>query len=189
MSELIDLGSEHYRKIYNKIDHIITVAHRGQKYGNKDYTYHLYGVVVEALGMLEEVALNYNKNNPLITLDIYRIAVVSLLHDAVEDDKSWTIDLNYLKSEGFDDEIVFAIDCITKRPDENYQDYIQRVKSSKYAHFVKIADSRFNLNESKGLGDSGSTYSKSRIKKYSKNLEILEVDLPNNFDFNNTIEL
>lgn len=187
MTTLIDMEQEEYKTFYKKIKHTIEIAHRGQKYGELDYTYHLYGVVAEALDLVEEIGLNYNKDNPVVTIDIFRIIVVSFLHDAIEDDKSWTVTLNYLKDEGFDDEIVHAIDCITKRKGESYKDYIIRVKSSKYSHFVKIADSRFNLKESRGLGESGSIYNQKRVEKYSKNLDFLEKDIPY-FDFNNTME-
>jgi hypothetical protein len=53
--------------------------------------------------------------------------IVAILHDVVEDSKPpnrW--DFDDLRAEGFDEDIVAAIDCVTKHPGENYEAFILR---------------------------------------------------------------
>ena len=63
--------------------------------------------------------------------------IVALLHDVIEDTSTTFDDL---KQEEFSDEILKAIDCITKRESEEYNDYIIRVKTNPIARAVKIND-------------------------------------------------
>lgn len=69
--------------------------------------------------------------------------IVGLLHDILED-ISW----DYAKEirEKFGDEIADAVDAISRRPDEKYKDYIERVCANKIAKNVKIYDLIHNIN-------------------------------------------
>lgn len=70
--------------------------------------------------------------------------IVGVLHDLIED-TPWTIEM--LENEGFSNEIVEAVRCITKNEDgESYEDYIQRVKSNPLALRVKLHDLRDNMD-------------------------------------------
>jgi (p)ppGpp synthase/HD superfamily hydrolase len=70
--------------------------------------------------------------------------IVGVLHDLVED-THWTIEM--LQNEGFSEEVVEAVRCITKiTEDEDYDVYIARVKSSLLATRVKINDLQDNMN-------------------------------------------
>jgi len=69
--------------------------------------------------------------------------MVAILHDVVEDTK---VTLQDLKDAEFDDVVVSAVDAITKRKGENYMRYISRVKSSKLARIVKLADIAHNMS-------------------------------------------
>ena len=51
--------------------------------------------------------------------------VVAILHDVIED-SSWTTEK--LSDEGFSDEIVEAVENLTKREGESYNDLIARAK-------------------------------------------------------------
>jgi (p)ppGpp synthase/HD superfamily hydrolase len=67
---------------------------------------------------------------------------VAILHDVVED-TDWTLDA--LRSEGFSDEIVTAVDCLTKRDGEPYEHLIERAKHNAVALRVKMADLEDNM--------------------------------------------
>ncbi len=69
--------------------------------------------------------------------------IVAILHDVVED-SDWTME--QLKSAGFTSEVIAAIECLTKRPDEIYDDFIVRVSSNPVATLVKIGDLEDNMN-------------------------------------------
>jgi (p)ppGpp synthase/HD superfamily hydrolase len=49
--------------------------------------------------------------------------IVAVLHDVVED-SDWT--LNQLAAEGFPAEIVTALDCLTRRHEETYDQFLER---------------------------------------------------------------
>jgi (p)ppGpp synthase/HD superfamily hydrolase len=69
--------------------------------------------------------------------------IAAVMHDVVEDSE-WTVDR--LRDEGFSEEILQAVDCLTRREDEIYEDFIKRVKTSTVAWRVKIADLEDNMN-------------------------------------------
>ena len=51
-----------------------------------------------------------------------------------------------LRQEGFPEEIVRAIDCLTRRDDEPYPTMIERIASNPLARRVKLADLADNLD-------------------------------------------
>lgn len=68
--------------------------------------------------------------------------IVASLHDVVEDSE-WTIkDLN---KEGFPKGIVDAVDHLTKREGEEYDDFITRSSSLQLARKVKLLDLEDNM--------------------------------------------
>lgn len=69
--------------------------------------------------------------------------IVGVLHDIVEDT---LITFNDLINAGFLKKIVEAIDCLTKRPGEKYQDYLNRIKTNPTAIKVKLNDLKDNLD-------------------------------------------
>lgn len=68
--------------------------------------------------------------------------IVAILHDAVEDTE---ISLDYLRELGCPEMAVIAIDCLTKRPGEDYWSRIEIIKKNQIATRVKIADLEDNL--------------------------------------------
>lgn len=108
-------------------------AHMGQKdKAGQDYIYHPMRVA-DALA----------NNKSLSLLDRTEGSIAGMLHDVVEDTD---ITINYLREHGFPENILFAIDCLTRREGENYQDFIVRCCQSKIAMRVKIADLEDNLD-------------------------------------------
>jgi hypothetical protein len=71
--------------------------------------------------------------------------VVAILHDAVENGSD-RISLDRLREEGIPEEIVEAIDCLTRRDDEEYDDFIERLAPNGLARRVKLADLADNLD-------------------------------------------
>ena len=63
--------------------------------------------------------------------------------DVVED-TPWTLEV--LRKEGFSEEVVAALDALTKRPGEAYDAFIGRVAANPIARRVKRADLMDNLD-------------------------------------------
>jgi (p)ppGpp synthase/HD superfamily hydrolase len=72
--------------------------------------------------------------------------IVGMIHDIVEDTYYTLNDLSEL---GFPDYIVQAIDAISKRKGESYNNYISRVKSNNIAIKVKLSDLKDNTDLSR----------------------------------------
>lgn len=75
-----------------------------------------------------------------------REKIVAVLHDVVED-SDWTLD--GLAKEGFPPDIVAAIDCLTHREGESYDDAIERVLTAPLAMRVKFYDLEDNMTLSR----------------------------------------
>lgn len=70
--------------------------------------------------------------------------IVGVLHDVIED-TDWTFEK--LAEEGFSQEIISALRCVTKLSEnENYDDFIDRVKKNPLAVAVKINDLTDNMD-------------------------------------------
>ena len=70
--------------------------------------------------------------------------IVGVLHDVIED-TDWTFER--LAEEGFSDEVIAALKCVTKTSEnENYDDFIDRVKKNPLATAVKINDLTDNMD-------------------------------------------
>jgi (p)ppGpp synthase/HD superfamily hydrolase len=69
--------------------------------------------------------------------------MAAVLHDVVEDTE-WT--LERLREAGFSEEVLEAVDCLTHREGESYQEFVERVRTNPIARQVKIADLEDNMN-------------------------------------------
>jgi len=94
--------------------------------------------------------------------------IVALLHDVVEDSATTLEDI---RKAGFDEYVVKALDCITKRKGESYDDYLLRVKNNDIAKMVKLADLSHNMDMSRlpSLTDKDLE----RLKKYEYAVSVL----------------
>jgi len=102
--------------------------------------------------------------------------ITAVLHDSIE--KS-SLTLNKLKSDGFPVRIIKAIDALSKRKNEQYSDYIMRVKSNPLAVKVKIADFEDNADLRYVKTNDGSTVEKfTKRKKYLRELRKIYFKLP-----------
>ena len=128
---------------------IATEAHKGQcdKSGN-DYIGHPLRVMEMGRTEKEKIA--------------------GVLHDEVED-SDWTFEA--LEAEGFSQEIIAALKCVTKLSEnENYDDFIERVKKNPLAVAVKINDLTDNMDIRRlpYLSDKDIKRLKKYLKAYKK---------------------
>ena len=73
------------------------------------------------------------------------VIIVGWLHDSIEDTDITLDEIQHL----FGDVISTAVDAITKRKNEPYDDYLLRVKSNPIAQRVKLADLSHNMDLSR----------------------------------------
>lgn len=128
---------------------IATEAHKGQfDKSGKDYIGHPLRVM--EMGRNEEER------------------IVGVLHDVVEDSE-WTFEM--LQAEGFSKEIIDALRCLTKLSEnENYDDFIDRVRKNPLATAVKINDLTDNMDIRRlpYLSDKDVKRLKKYLKAYKK---------------------
>jgi len=89
--------------------------------------------------------------------------MAAVLHDVVED-SDWT--LEQLRAEGFSEDVLQAVDCLTRRDDESYDEFVARAQANAIARRVKIADLEDNMNV-KRIGEM-TPKDLARIKEYHR---------------------
>jgi guanosine-3',5'-bis(diphosphate) 3'-pyrophosphohydrolase len=110
--------------LYEKALIFATKAHGKQKRRNGD----LY--IIHPIRVSQEVKTEKQR-------------VIALVHDTVEDTE---VTLAQIEEE-FGTEIMYAVDCLTKRKDEPHDRYISRVLTNPDSVAVKIADICDNLSD------------------------------------------
>jgi (p)ppGpp synthase/HD superfamily hydrolase len=90
--------------------------------------------------------------------------LVALLHDVVEDSEAWTLDR--LRAEGFPDEVVEAVDRLTRREGEPYEALIERAAGHRLARRVKLADLEDNMNPAR-IASPGAR-DEARLERYRR---------------------
>lgn len=102
-------------------------------------------------------------------------AIVGLLHDVLEDCEGYTLD--DIRALVHDEEIVEAVDILTRREDETYTMYLTRIKNShnSLAFVVKMDDIADNTDPDrvKYLPEDTKNY---LMSKYTKAKEFLLCD-------------
>jgi len=69
--------------------------------------------------------------------------IVAVLHDVVED-SGW--DFERLRAEGFSQDVLDALDSVTKRDGEPYEVFVQRAMAHPIGRQVKLADLEDNMD-------------------------------------------
>lgn len=106
---------------------IATTAHRGMvDKGGEPYILHPLRVMF-ALETIEE-------------------RIVAVLHDVLEDSE---ITAHMLRKRKFKVELVEAIDLLTKKENQSYEDYILNIRNNSLASKVKKADLKDNMDKSR----------------------------------------
>lgn len=86
---------------------------------------------------------------------------VALLHDVIEDSDITAADLF---ASGLSNEVVTAVQILTKKKGQSYQEYLGKVKSNNLARVVKLADLKHNSDLSRLKSVTNTDYE--RVKKY-----------------------
>lgn len=110
----------------------------------------------------------------MLQLDTNDERIAGVLHDVVED-CGWTID--DLRREGFSEEVLRAIDAVTKRDGETYDEFVARAAADPIGRRVKLADLEDNCDLSRIRHPRPKDYS--RIEKYRqaiRTIRALEAD-------------
>jgi (p)ppGpp synthase/HD superfamily hydrolase len=126
-------------------------AHRGQRYPSPEqepYIFHPLRVMLSVVKPGDQI--------------------VAVLHDVVEDTD---LELRDLVEAGYRTEIVAAVDSLTHRDHESYDEYIGRVATNEVACRVKLADLRDNLANNRRLPTSPDNAE--RIARYGRALKRL----------------
>jgi (p)ppGpp synthase/HD superfamily hydrolase len=89
--------------------------------------------------------------------------VVATLHDVVEDSD---VTLDDLRRAGFADEVLVAVDALTRRKGESYTRYVRRAALHPLALQVKIADLEDNMDLRRRSGLEKKD--KARMARYRK---------------------
>lgn len=125
--------------------------HSGQiDKANKPYIYHIV-----------QVGKNISKKED-------KYLAVAYLHDVLEDTNLTKENL----LEKFPVEVVEAVQAITKKDNEPYNEYLERVKNNPIALIVKISDLTHNIDLSRLKKISSSDLK--RVEKYRKAMEYLK---------------
>lgn len=107
---------------------IATKAHQGQKdKAGEEYIKHPM-TIAASLGMEDPYAV-----------------MVALLHDVLEDSSVTKSSLMLY----FPKKVVDAVVCLTRKPDEEYMDFIARCSQNELARKVKIVDLQHNMDLSR----------------------------------------
>ena len=92
---------------------------------------------------------------------VVNLMAVAYLHDVLEDTH---IDSYVLRLQGIQERIICAVETLTKKPGDDYNEYLKRVKDDVLSQIVKIADMESNLADKP---------TQKQIEKYTKGLEFL----------------
>lgn len=94
--------------------------------------------------------------------------IVALLHDVIEDSDTTAEDL---LGAGLPSDVVQAVQVLTKKKGETYQEYLQKVKENELSRVVKLADLKHNsdLSRLKEVKESDIK----RFEKYRRAIEYL----------------
>lgn len=93
---------------------------------------------------------------------------VAYLHDVIEDTE---LTLEDLREYGFSEEVLKAVDVITKKKGQDYQTYLNSVKENKLARVVKLADLRHNSELTRLINITEKDIE--RKEKYQKAIDFL----------------
>lgn len=130
--------------------------HEGQFYGDVSY---FVGHICDVAARVVEVG------------DLIHV-YVAYLHDVIEDTPLTFDELRILLDEEvwerkFIDDVICAVEALTKRKGEDYNTYMSRVMENNVAAFVKYYDSEANMYACIRDGDS------KRAQKYLQNMCLL----------------
>lgn len=105
----------------------------------------------------------------MLTLQTDAERITAVLHDVVED-TPWT--LTDLRAEGFSEDVLTALESVTKRQGEEYEAFIQRSAQNRIGRRVKLADLHDNSDISRIPSPTKKDFA--RLEKYKRAIVVLE---------------
>jgi (p)ppGpp synthase/HD superfamily hydrolase len=95
--------------------------------------------------------------------------IVAVLHDVCEDCPGWTFER--LRAEGFSEQVLTALNSVTKREGETYEDFVRRAADNPIGRTVKLADLQDNCDLSRINTPSERDFE--RIERYKKAIDLI----------------
>ncbi len=89
--------------------------------------------------------------------------ICGILHDVIEDTP---VSIDMIRKEGFSENVLTALEAVTKRNGESYDDFIERIAMNPLAVNVKLYDLHDNLNRTRI-----ETYQEADEKRHQKYLK------------------
>ena len=121
-------------------------------------------------GQLDKAGVDYIEHPIYVAsqVDTEEEKAVALLHDVIEDSP---VSAEELLIAGLPEEVVTAVQVLTKKKEQDYQTYLETVKKNPLARVVKLADLKHNSDLSRL--SSITEKDKERLKKYKKAIDFL----------------
>ncbi|HXB53257.1 MAG TPA: GTP pyrophosphokinase [Vicinamibacteria bacterium] len=104
----------------------------------------------------------------MLRMDTEAEMMVAVLHDVVED-TDWSIDK--LRSNGFPEVVLTAVESVTHREGESYDDFVARAAANPIGRRVKLADLEDNMDVRRI--DELADRDLERVRKYHRAWRIL----------------
>jgi (p)ppGpp synthase/HD superfamily hydrolase len=100
----------------------------------------------------------------MMSLDTTEAQIAGILHDVVEKNPTWPI--SALRAEAFFDDILAAVDAVTRWEGEEYEAFVLRAGRNQLGRRVKLADLADNLRTARSMPPSDK--SRKKIAQYEK---------------------
>ena len=125
-------------------------------------------------GQLDKAGVDYIEHPIYVAsqVDTEEEKAVALLHDVIEDS---SVTAEELLNAGLPETVVTAIQILSKKKGQDYQTYLENVKSNPLARVIKLADLKHNSDLSRL--PSISAKDRERLKKYKKAMDFLSSEL------------
>ncbi len=122
------------------------------------------------LGQIDKAGEDYIKHPEKVAgfVNSDEEKAVAYLHDVIEDTE---LTLEDLREYGFSEEVLEAVDVITKKKGQDYQTYLNSVKENKLARVVKLADLCHNSDLTRLINITEKDIE--RKEKYQKAIDFL----------------
>lgn len=123
-------------------------------------------------GQLDKAGVDYIKHPIYVAsqVETEEEKAVALLHDVLEDS---SVTAEELLIAGLPETVVTTVQLLTKQTGQDYQSYLQAVKSNPLACRVKLADLKHNSDLSRLT--SITEKDRERLKKYKKAIDFLSM--------------
>jgi (p)ppGpp synthase/HD superfamily hydrolase len=99
----------------------------------------------------------------MMRLDLPDDMIVAVLHDVVEDCPEWP--LARIEADGFSSAVIEALIALTRRKDESYKAFIERITPIALARRVKLADIGDNMDPAR-IGRLSASLQEQLRRKY-----------------------